>query len=239
MAGRRSPTWSDVTAVANAIRNLGHKVALLYAPDWYWSEQGSPTMAGAGFDLVAAEYGRSRGPPARPRQVYAARGGDASPDWKAYGGLTPVLLQFSCQTTWGNKQLDMNAYRGDPAVLDSWFTIWNKETTVATLPLRLHSAPMVSMEQMEAKKTVKNLHPEFWRRCKALMEYGAANGGADRSSAQAGASSRPTLRLDQGWLRCIHGNTQPGRASRPTAVPPALFHREHRLGVRARGCRRT
>jgi hypothetical protein len=161
--------------VANAIRNLGHKVALLYAPDWYWSEMGAPSMAGAGFDLVAAEYGKKPWPTGSATQVYAARGGDASPDWKAYGGLTPVLLQFSCQTTWGNKQLDMNAYRGDPAVLNKWFTIWNKETTVATYPYA-YQGTMVSMEQMEAKKTVKNLHPEFWRRFKALMEFGAANG---------------------------------------------------------------
>lgn len=171
--GPQKPSWSDVLAVATEIRNLGHKVTLVYAPDWWWSEQGKPNMAGAGFDLVAAEYGPKPWPTGTTAQVYAARGGDASPDWKGYGGLTPVLLQFSCQVTWGNKALDMNAYRGDPAVLNRWFT---KETpNVATYPYA-YSGTMVTMEQMEAKKTVRNLHPEFWRRFKALMEYAEANG---------------------------------------------------------------
>ena len=35
---------------------------------------------------------------------------------------------------------------------------------------------MLTMAQVEAKKTVKLLHPEFWRRFKALMQYAATQG---------------------------------------------------------------
>src|SRR5262245_10318397 len=109
------PSFNDALSVIDAIRKQGHKVALLYTGDWYWEKKGKPTLSGHGFDLVAADYDNSKtgtGP-----QIYAARGGDAGPGWTAFGGLTPVLWQFTDRATWGNKQLDMNAYRGDPAVL--------------------------------------------------------------------------------------------------------------------------
>ena len=35
---------------------------------------------------------------------------------------------------------------------------------------------MLTMAQVEAKKTVYMLHPEFWRRFKALMQYAATQG---------------------------------------------------------------
>jgi peptidoglycan hydrolase-like protein with peptidoglycan-binding domain len=183
------PTWADVLAVTTEIRNLGHKVKLIYAPDWYWAEQGKPNMAGSGFDLVSAEYGAKPWPTGSASQVYQARGGDASADWKAYGGLTPVLLQFSCQVTWGNKALDMNAYRGDPAVLGNWFTLWNKETTVATTyPDGYNSPPTQrTIEEVFARSSVKMLHPEFKNRWQALMiasEGKLGIGGAGRSTAQ-------------------------------------------------------
>ena len=168
------PKWNDVLAVAEAIRKLGYKVPLLYANYYYWKDTcGSPTLTGQGFDLVNAKYGNNNAV-ATPQASYAAQGGDAGPGWTGYGGLTPVLWQFGDHITWGNKNLDMNAYRGDPAVLNKWFTIW-KETTVATYPYA-YGSTMLTMEQMEAKTTVKKLNPEFWRRYKALIEFAASCG---------------------------------------------------------------
>ena len=68
----------------------------------------------------------------------------------------------------------MNAYRGDPTVLDQWFTDW-KVKTMATYPYG-YSTTTLTMEQLEMKKTVYNLHPEFWRRFRAFMEYAASQG---------------------------------------------------------------
>jgi hypothetical protein len=181
--GAQQPTWDDAVAVADAIRALGHKVPLLYTGNWYWSQQGRPTMSGHGLDLVASNYGAKPWPTGSPSSVYAAMGGDIGPGWTSYGGLIPVIWQFSCQTTWGNKQLDMNAYRGDPIFLSQWFTTWEM-TTMTTFPYGYAKnaagvagmGTMLTMAQYEAKRTVYNLHPEFWRRFKALMEYAATQG---------------------------------------------------------------
>jgi hypothetical protein len=86
-----------------------------------------------------------------------------------------VLWQFGSQITWGNKNLDMNAYRGDPTVLDRWFTDWTEEVNVATFPYG-YSGAMLTMAQMELKQTVYKLNSEFWRRYRALCEYAATQG---------------------------------------------------------------
>jgi Glycosyl hydrolases family 25 len=121
------PTWDDVLAVADAIRELGHRCNLVYTGRWYWNEQGSPTLAGCGLDLVNSNYGLKPWPDGGPVDVYTARGGDDGPGWAGYGGLDPILWQYSCQTTWGNRRVDFNAYKGDPAELNQWFTTWKED----------------------------------------------------------------------------------------------------------------
>jgi GH25 family lysozyme M1 (1,4-beta-N-acetylmuramidase) len=122
--GEQHPTWADVLDVAGEIRELGHRCALVYTARWYWSEQGSPSMAGKGFDLVNAHYGPQPWPTGNPADIYTARGGDKGAGWAGLGGLEPVLWQYTCQATWGNKQIDFNAYRGAAADLAQWFTTW-------------------------------------------------------------------------------------------------------------------
>ena len=120
--------------MAAEIRKLGHKVGLLYTNYYYWKDDcGSPKLTGQGFDLVNAKYGDGN-KVGTAEERYAAQGGDAGPGWNGYGGLTPVLWQFGDKITWGNKNLDMNAYRGDPAVLNNWFTDWKVPTMAATFP---------------------------------------------------------------------------------------------------------
>jgi hypothetical protein len=141
-AGEQHPKWSDVLAVAAEIRKLGHKCALLYTANWYWMEQGTPNLAGAGFDLVAANYGAKPWPVGDPASIYATRGGDSGPGWATLGGLEPVVWQYTCQATWGNQQVDFNAYRGDPEDLDRWFTTW-QPSQPGTPPTNLEDNDML------------------------------------------------------------------------------------------------
>jgi hypothetical protein len=126
-------TWSDVLGVAAAIRKLGHRCALVYTANWYWSEQGKPTMSGGGLDLVNAQIGPEPRPTGSPSSIYAARGGDFGPGWVGYGGLEPVLWQYSHQAIWGNQQLDFNAFLGTPAELGRWFTTWQSGSPPSNL----------------------------------------------------------------------------------------------------------
>jgi hypothetical protein len=124
--------WVDVIAVANAVRKLGHRCALVYTANWYWVEQGQPNMSGVGLDLINAQYGKEPWPFGTAAAIYETRGGDTGPGWTSLGGLTPVLWQYTCQATWGNQQVDFNAYRGKASDLGRWFTTW--ETSVPGTP---------------------------------------------------------------------------------------------------------
>lgn len=170
-----TPSFDEALAVVDAIRKLGHKVPLLYTGRWYWDEFGGrPTLAGHGLDLVNANYDNTK--TGTPEQIYAARGGDAGPGWNGYGSLTPVVWQFTDRATWGNQTLDFNAYRGDPTELGNWFRIWPQGGDMTLYPYG-YSGSMVTMDQLEAKATVRNAHPEFWRRTKAMMQAGAGKIG--------------------------------------------------------------
>lgn len=161
------PSFSDALAIIDAIRKLGHKVPLLYTGNWYWELKGSPSLTGHGFDLATAHYDNTK--TGTPQQIYAARGGDNGPGWAPYGGLTPMFWQFTNQATWGNRNLDFNAYRGDPTRLGTWFRTWTGDTVAETLYPYGYSDQKLTMAQTEAKLTVKNAHKEFWRRLKRMM----------------------------------------------------------------------
>jgi hypothetical protein len=143
--GPQAATWADVLDVVGEIRDLGHHCDLVYTARWYWSECGSPSMSGEGLDLVNANYGPQPWPTGTPADIYQAGGGDTGPGWAGYGGLEPVLWQYTCQATWGNRQIDFNAYRGNPADLAQWFTTWAAATPPPPpLPEGIHDMlPMV------------------------------------------------------------------------------------------------
>jgi phosphatidylserine/phosphatidylglycerophosphate/cardiolipin synthase-like enzyme len=94
----------------------GLRVTMLYLPQWYWEQLGSPSLAAVDMALVASRYGTD---PVGDRS--ATYPGDASNRWDAYGGKDPTLLQFGSKVTVAGKNLDADAYRGAEADLAQWF----------------------------------------------------------------------------------------------------------------------
>src|SRR5579862_9277845 len=97
-----APQISDVVAFVNEYRSLGGTVYLLYLPHWYW--QGSlgsvslSSVSGLGMQLVSSDY-----------TAYS----DTGPGWAAYGGMTPLIWQYTSSATLnGVSNVDMNAYQG-------------------------------------------------------------------------------------------------------------------------------
>lgn len=128
--GSLKPTFDDALRVADALRAIGYRVPLLYTGGWYWSSMGRPTLAGHGFDLVKSDYDTN--PAGRPLDVYAQRGGDNDTDWSGLGGLDTRFLQFGSRVQWGDRLMDMNAFRGSAAELGGCFATWGTTPTGGT-----------------------------------------------------------------------------------------------------------
>jgi|HubBroStandDraft_1064217.scaffolds.fasta_scaffold06809_3 GH25 family lysozyme M1 (1,4-beta-N-acetylmuramidase) len=97
-----APQVTDVVAFVNQYRALGGKVYLLYLPRWYWAgnlNQAALTpVIDLGMLLVSSDY-----------TTYS----DTGPGWAAYGGMTPVIWQYTSSATLnGVNNVDMNAYQG-------------------------------------------------------------------------------------------------------------------------------
>ena len=97
-----APQIGDVVDFVNQYRTLGGVVHLLYLPHWYWQGNlGSPSLAavsGLGMLLVSSDY-----------TTYS----DTGPGWDPYGGMTPVIWQYtSSATVNGVHNVDMNAFKG-------------------------------------------------------------------------------------------------------------------------------
>lgn len=110
--GSSHPGLPFVMQVADAMASSGLRVKLVYLPKWYWQQIGSPDLqplVQRGIGLVSSSYPSHGGQD--PAVGYAASGGDKGPGWASYGGVTPVLWQF---TDSGLRQglLDFNAFRG-------------------------------------------------------------------------------------------------------------------------------
>jgi peptidoglycan hydrolase-like protein with peptidoglycan-binding domain len=97
-----APQISDAVDFINEYRALGGTVYLVYLPHWYWQGNlGSPSLAsliGLGMLLVSSDY-----------TGYS----DTGPGWAAYGGMTPIIWQYTSSATLnGVTNVDMNAYLG-------------------------------------------------------------------------------------------------------------------------------
>lgn len=102
--GTFQPTLKQLLAVADAMAAAGLRVRLAYAPRWHWAALGSPSLAGLtdrGIALVASAYPGGTGYP-----------GDGAAGWLPYGGLTPLLYQYTDHAPVQGRGVDMNAYRG-------------------------------------------------------------------------------------------------------------------------------
>jgi len=104
-----APQISDAVNFINEYRALGGTVHLLYLPHWYW--QGNLGQASLspvidlGMLLVSSDY-----------TGYS----DTGPGWAAYGGMTPLVWQYTSTATLnGVSTVDMNAYQGTLADFQS------------------------------------------------------------------------------------------------------------------------
>lgn len=108
------PTLAQAIAYADAAAAVGLHLRLVYLPHWYWQELGSPSLAplaARGLSLVSSAYPGGTGSPAG---LYP---GDGAGGWQSYGGMTPLIYQYTDRATDGGRPLDYNAFRGSPAQL--------------------------------------------------------------------------------------------------------------------------
>lgn len=113
-AGNFRPTLDQAVAYIDAARGAGLNLRLVYLPHWYWQELGSPDLAAfraRGLSLVSSAY------PGGTGSVAHLYPGDGAAGWQSYGGMTPLIYQFTNQASDGGMPLDYNAFRGTVAQL--------------------------------------------------------------------------------------------------------------------------
>lgn len=91
-----TPTVSDCVAFVHGIRARGGVCTIIYLPHWYWRDHlGSPDLAPfdeAGLNLVSSNY-----------TTYS----DTGPGWDPYGGVTPVIWQYTDNLHYGGHNINM------------------------------------------------------------------------------------------------------------------------------------
>jgi lysozyme len=102
-------------AVTDAITAAGAHVALSYIPRWYWQQIGSPDLTGVP-GLVASDYVGGSG------YASALYPGDDSDFWAGYGGVEPVILQFTDAAEVAGQTVDADAYIGTAEELQQLLT---------------------------------------------------------------------------------------------------------------------
>jgi hypothetical protein len=136
--GSDKPTVSECVAFANALRARGGVCSLTYLPHWYWQDYlGSPSLTpltNAGLSLVSSSY-----------TAYS----DSGPGWNPYGGVAPVIWQFSSNYPYGGKNVDFNAYRGTAVQLTALVSgklspSTSSEETMPHLDLELNKAQVLT-----------------------------------------------------------------------------------------------
>lgn len=95
--------------LVRAITAAGWPVAAVYFPHWFWTQIGSPPLAGLPALWSSAYPGGSGAASA----IYAAAGGDTAAGWTGYGGLDVAIYQFTDNATVaGVSGVDVSAFRG-------------------------------------------------------------------------------------------------------------------------------
>jgi len=114
-AGSFNPTLAQAVAYVDAATAAGLRLRLVYLPRWYWRQIGSPdlsALAARGLSLVSSSYVGGSG---NPTALYP---GDSAAGWQAYGGMAPLLYQYTNSgADGGQSNLDYNAFRGTVAEL--------------------------------------------------------------------------------------------------------------------------
>lgn len=97
-----NPTIADAEAFIDELRKLGGVIWLVYLPRWYWEDIGSPSLAGLqsrGIRIVSSAY---------PAGGYSASG----TGWEPYGGMTPIIWQYTSTKNFNGQTCDSNAFMG-------------------------------------------------------------------------------------------------------------------------------
>ncbi|WP_165821719.1 GH25 family lysozyme [Mycobacterium colombiense] len=104
--------FSNYEAVWHAFTNAGLTIVLEYIPQWYWESQGSPDLSAVSVKgMVSSNWVNGSG------YAYNLYPGDSWGGWASYGGVTPVILQFTSQAQVAGMSLDADAFRGSLADL--------------------------------------------------------------------------------------------------------------------------
>lgn len=139
--GTYKPPLAQLLAVADAMVRQGLRPKLAYAPRWHWSNIGSPSLAGLtqrGIGLVSSSYPGGAGYP-----------GDDGPGWQPYGGVTPLIWQYTDAATLGGQRVgDMNAFKGAVEELAAFLGT----STAGSTPSTPQGVPMGTIPPSIAQK---------------------------------------------------------------------------------------
>jgi lysozyme len=128
-------------AFINAYRALGGRVILEYAPQWVWANSGRPDLrpiVSAGLAIVSSNY---------PAAGYS----DSGPGWGTYGGITPLIWQYTDKRSFNGFAIDFNGFRGTLDQLRALFAGTTQEDDMT---------PLESAEAHETHELIKwNIHP--------------------------------------------------------------------------------
>jgi len=114
--GPYSPSLAQIVDYIDAAFAAGLNLRLLYLPRWYWERIGSPDLSEISarcVHLVSSQYPGGTG---APHTIYP---GDGAAGWESYGGMTPLIYQFTNQASDGGQPLDYNAFKGTTAQFDA------------------------------------------------------------------------------------------------------------------------
>lgn len=150
-------TVARIVDITKQYRALGGNPRLVYLPHWWWQDHlGSPSLqplADLGLGLVSSAY---------PAAGYSETG----VGWNGYGGVTPVIWQYTDKQPFNGWNVDFNAYKG---TVDSLRTLFNgttaKEPTMFLARLK-GAQPVVLSTGLEYRGVVS------WATAQKLMAIG-------------------------------------------------------------------
>jgi peptidoglycan hydrolase-like protein with peptidoglycan-binding domain len=144
-----APQVSDIVDFINQYRALGGQTYLLYLPHWYWQgDMGQASLAPVidlGMLLVSSDY-----------TAYS----DAGPGWAPYGGMTPVIWQYTSSATLnGVTNVDMNAYQGTLADFQAQVTGGAKAENANSDPTLTEGDSGAAVQTLQTRLNVWGANP--------------------------------------------------------------------------------
>lgn len=146
--------------LVDALRAEGYSVPLLYLPQWYWREIGSPDLSGLP-PLWSSRWPDTNG-------GYASEIYQRVPEsyWNGYGGLSVAVLQFTAHATISDHSpVDADAYRGTRAQLRALFN--EQEDDMDPWELLNTEMPLWVHPGEPERDTMP-----FWQQCQQARSYG-------------------------------------------------------------------